>query len=57
MNYLKKLNWSGAAIVFALCILAAMTRKQDPNILTSFIVGLIIGVPISILFLFMGKKD
>jgi hypothetical protein len=57
MKYLKKLNWSGALIVFALCIMAAMARKQDPDILTSFIVGLIIGVPVSILFLFMGKKD
>jgi hypothetical protein len=52
---MKKLNWSGSLIIFCLCMLAALGRKQDPNILTSLIFGIVIGFPIAILFLFIGK--
>jgi uncharacterized membrane protein YkvI len=55
-NYLSKLNWYGFVILLLLSILAAMTRNQDESILHSLTIGLILGIPISLFFLFIGKK-
>jgi len=55
-NYLSKLNWSGFVFLLLLSILAAMTRKQDESILHSLTIGLILGIPISLFFLFICKK-
>jgi hypothetical protein len=35
---------------------AAFFRDQDPSLLVSFYVWLILGVPFAILFLFVGMK-
>jgi hypothetical protein len=35
---------------------AAFSRDQDPSLLVSFYVWLILGVPFAILFLFVGMK-
>jgi len=56
MNYIKRLNWGGAFFMFVICGLGAMSRKQDPSLYESFMVWLIIGTPISLIFLFIGIK-
>jgi FtsH-binding integral membrane protein len=55
-NYIKRLNWSGALLVFAMSGGAAFSRGQDPSLLVSFYVWLILGVPFAVLFLFVGMK-
>jgi FtsH-binding integral membrane protein len=55
-NYIKRLNWYGALLVFTMSGAAAFSRDQDPSILTSFYVWLIFGVPFGILFLFIGME-
>ncbi len=53
-NYIKRLNWYGALLVFMISGGAAFSRDQDPSLLVSFYVWLILGVPFAILFLFVG---
>lgn len=55
-NYIKRLNWYGALLVFMMSGGAAFSRNQDPSLLVSFYVWLILGVPFAILFLFVGMK-
>jgi FtsH-binding integral membrane protein len=55
-NYIKRLNWYGALLVFLMSGGAAFSRDQDPSLLVSFYVWLILGVPFAILFLFVGMK-
>jgi hypothetical protein len=55
-NYIKRLNWSGFVFVLALTGLAAFSRNQDPSLLVSFYAWMILGLPISLLFLFIGIK-
>lgn len=56
LNYLKRLNWEGFFIMFLICGLGAMSRKQDKTIMDSIFIWLIVGLPISLLFLFIGIK-
>jgi hypothetical protein len=53
-NYIKRLNWSGFVLVLALTGAASFSRDQDPSLLVSFYVWMILGLPISTLFLFIG---
>jgi len=55
-NYIKRLNWYGALLVFMMSGGAAFSRDQDPSLLVSFYVWLILGVPFAVLFLFVGMK-
>ena len=55
-NYLKRLNWYGAVLVFFVCGAAAFSRDQDPSLLVSFYVWMIFGIPSSLLFLFVGRE-
>jgi FtsH-binding integral membrane protein len=55
-NYIKRLNWSGFVLVLALTGAASFSRKQDPSLLISFYVWMILGLPISLLVLFIGIK-
>jgi FtsH-binding integral membrane protein len=55
-NYIKRLNWYGALLVFVMSGGAAFSRNQDPSLLVSFYVWLILGIPFAILFLFVGMK-
>jgi FtsH-binding integral membrane protein len=55
-NYIKRLNWYGALLVFLMSGGAAFSRDQDPSLLVSFYVWLILGVPFAILFLFVGME-
>jgi FtsH-binding integral membrane protein len=55
-NYIKRLNWYGALLVFMMSGGAAFSRDQDPSLLVSFYVWLILGVPFAIVFLFVGMK-
>jgi FtsH-binding integral membrane protein len=55
-NYIKRLNWYGALLVFLMSGGAAFSRDQDPSLLVSFYVWLILGVPFAIVFLFVGMK-
>jgi FtsH-binding integral membrane protein len=55
-NYIKRLNWSGFVFVLVLTCLASFSREQDPSLLVSFYVWMILGLPISLLVLFIGIK-
>jgi hypothetical protein len=55
-NYIKRLNWSGFVFVLVLTGMAAFSRGQDPSLLVSFYVWMILGLPISSLVLFIGIK-
>jgi FtsH-binding integral membrane protein len=55
-NYIKRLNWSGFVLVLVLTGVASFSRKQDPSLLVSFYVWMILGLPISLLVLFIGIK-
>jgi FtsH-binding integral membrane protein len=55
-NYIKRLNWYGFVLVFALTGAASFSRDQDPSLLVSFYVWMILGLPISLLILFIGIK-
>lgn len=55
-NYIKRLNWFGFVLVFALTGAASFSRDQDPSLIVSFYVWMILGLPISLLFLFIGIK-
>lgn len=56
MKYLKRLNWSGFLLVFALCILASMMRK-DESIYVSLIIGSIFGFLGGLFPLFVGMDE
>ncbi len=56
INYIKRLNWSGFVLVLALTGAASFSRKQDPSLLVSFYVWMILGLPISLVVLFIGIK-
>jgi len=53
-NYIKRLNWFGFVLVLALTGAASFSRNQDSSLLVSFYVWMILGLPISLLFLFIG---
>lgn len=53
-NYIKRLNWSGFFVMFFLMGAAAFSREQDPTLYHSFLVWILIGTPISLIFLFIG---
>ena len=55
-NYIKRLNWYGALLVFAMSGAAAFSRDQDPSLLVSVYVWMILGIPFALLFLFIGIK-
>ena len=52
--YLKRLNWTAFSIALLTTLLGSMGRTQDNSIFESFLVWCIIGVPLSIIFLFIG---
>ena len=56
INYLKRLNWYGFVLVFAMSGAAAFSRDQDPSLLISLYVWMILGLPAATLFLFIGIK-
>jgi hypothetical protein len=53
-NYIKRLNWSGFVFVLVLTGASSFARNQDPSLLVSFYVWMILGLPISSLVLFIG---
>lgn len=53
-SYLKRLNWSGFVFMLIITGFGAVSRKQDTSIYESFMVWLIFGVPMSLMFLFTG---
>lgn len=55
-NYLKRLNWSGSFVMFIICGLGAMSRTQDPTLMESIYVWVMVGIPVSILILFIGME-
>jgi FtsH-binding integral membrane protein len=55
-NYIKRLNWSGFVFVFVLTGAASFSREQDSSLLVSFYAWMILGLPISLLVLFIGIK-
>jgi hypothetical protein len=54
-KFIKSLNWGGALFMFVFCGLGAMSRKNE-DIQTSLMVWLVFGLPISLLFLFVGRE-
>lgn len=55
-DYIKRLNWFGFVVVFFMCGAAAFSRKQDPTLFDSFLVWMILGLPMSVVFLFIGME-
>lgn len=55
-NKIKKLNWSGFVIVFLLCSLGAIINENVSNIQEWLVLMILIGLPISILVLFLGRE-
>ena len=55
-NYIKRLNWSGFVLVFASTGVASFSRSQDPSLLVNFYIWMILGLPFSLFFLFIGIK-
>lgn len=55
-NFLKRLNWTGFTIVLFCAGAGAASRKQDATLYESFLVFLVLGVPLALLFLFIGIK-
>ncbi len=54
-KFIKSLNWGGALFLFVVCGLAAISRKNE-DIQTSLMVWLFLGIPVSLLFLFIGRE-
>jgi len=57
LRYIKKLNWSGSEFVLLLCMLGAAANKNMNSFIEWLVLVAIIGIPFSLLFLFLGKKD
>ena len=55
-NYIKRLNWSGFVFVFVLTGAGSFSRKQDSSLLVNFYIWMILGLPFSLFFLFIGIK-
>jgi len=55
-NYIKRLNWSGFVFVLALSGAGSFSRKQDSSLLVNFYIWMILGLPFSLFFLFIGIK-
>lgn len=55
-SYLKRLNWTGFTLIFAATGAAAFSRNQDPSLLVSLQVWLVLGLPIATIFLFIGME-
>ena len=55
--YLKRLNWTAFSIALLTTLLGAMGRTQDNSIFESFLVWCIVGIPLSIIFLFIGVES
>ena len=56
-EYLKKLNWSGFFILLVLTMLGAAANKHISCVIDWVFLVAIIGIPFSLLVLFIGKKD
>ena len=56
-EYLKKLNWYGFFILLLLTMASAAANKNVSNVTEWLFLVVIFGVPASLLFLFIGKKD
>jgi FtsH-binding integral membrane protein len=55
-NYINRLNWFGFFVIFLMCGGGAFSREQDPTLFHSFLIWMILGLPISLIFLFIGMK-
>jgi hypothetical protein len=55
-NYINRLNWIGFFGVFLMCGIGAFGRTEDPTLFDSLMVWLILGLPISLIFLFVGME-
>lgn len=56
MKFIKRLNWSSFAFMLVVTAMGAVSRKQDPSLMHSFKIWLIVGLPIAAIFLFVGMK-
>ena len=55
-KYLKRLNWFGFGVVMFTCAAGAAARTQDATLFQSFMVFLVLGLPLSTIFLFIGME-
>lgn len=55
-KYIKRLNWFGFGVVMFACAAGAAARTQDATLFQSFMVFLVLGLPLSTLFLFIGME-
>lgn len=57
LSYIKRLNWKAFSVALLTALLGAMGRTQDETIFERFLVWIIMGVPLSIIFLFIGIEE
>jgi hypothetical protein len=55
-KFIKSLNWSGAFITLVICGMGAMSRNNE-SFTTSLMVWGVLGIPISAIFLFVGRDS
>lgn len=56
LDKIKKLNWYGFSIVFLLCAAGATANKNVNSFLEWTMLMLIIGLPMSIVVLIIGRE-
>lgn len=54
-RYLLRLNWKGFLIVLLLSMIAAVVNENVDSYLEWLLLVFIFGIPLSLLFLFVGK--
>lgn len=57
LNYFKKLNWAGFLIILCFVSIASLSNKSMSTFHEWLMFELIVGLPISLLFLFIGKEN
>ena len=56
MNFIKRLNWNAFMLMLLFTALGCASRTHDKTIMDSLIIFLIIGIPLSLMFLFINIK-
>jgi hypothetical protein len=57
MNYLKRLNWFGFFVILILSMVGVLSNENVTSFKEWLILVTIIGIPCSLIFLFLGMKD
>ena len=56
MRFYKRLNWGGFVFMLIFTLLGALSRTQDTSLSDSIQLWVFLGLPCSMLFLFLGME-